>query len=243
MNRLLEIGFQTAGRWALVDGRLSLELLRHGSQRNVLYAFVSDGDVKYVGKTTRTLAARLYGYSNPGQSQATNVRNNRLICELLQAGATVEVLALPDNGLMHYGQFHINLAAGLEDSIITLLNPEWNGKPTALPDEVETSTPAPPLTEFTFILQKTYFRTGFFNVPVDHSEAFGKDGEQIDIFCGETSGPLIGTINRRANTTGAPRIMGGTGLRDWFQAQAEMMQDIRVTVQTPNEIHMDARGT
>lgn len=242
MNRLLEIGFQTAGRWTLVDGKLSLHLLRHGSQRNVLYAFVCDGDVKYVGKTIQALATRLYGYCNPGESQATNVRNNRLICGLLHAGATVEILALPDNGLLHYGRFHVNLAAGLEDSIIAVLGPEWNGQPSAPLESGRTPTPDSPVTEFSFVLQKTYFHTGFFNVPVDYANAFGGDGEQIDIFCGDASAPLIGTINRRANSTTAPRIMGGTGLRDWFQSYAEMLQDIHVVVQTPNEIHMYAKG-
>jgi len=33
---------------------------------------------------------------------------------------------LPDNGLLHFGDFHVNLAAGLEDSIIKTLNPLWN---------------------------------------------------------------------------------------------------------------------
>jgi hypothetical protein len=103
MNRLLEIGFHTAGRWQLVDGELSLELLRHGTQKNILCAFVSDGDVKYVGKTVQPLAKRLYGYKNPGPSQSTNIRNNALIKELLRSGAVVDILALPDNGLLHYG--------------------------------------------------------------------------------------------------------------------------------------------
>jgi hypothetical protein len=38
----------------------------------------------------------------------------------------VEIYALPDNGLLRYGGFHVNLAAGLEDSIVRDLNPPWN---------------------------------------------------------------------------------------------------------------------
>jgi len=34
---------------------------------------------------------------------------------------------LADHGLLHYGGFHVNLAAGLEDSLIRDLNPPWNG--------------------------------------------------------------------------------------------------------------------
>ena len=61
MNRLLEIGFELAGHWRLVDDALSLQLARHALQRNILYAFVSDGEVKYVGKTTQPLRTRLNG--------------------------------------------------------------------------------------------------------------------------------------------------------------------------------------
>ena len=38
----------------------------------------------------------------------------------------MDILALPDNGLLHYGQFHVSLAAGLEDSIISVIAPPWN---------------------------------------------------------------------------------------------------------------------
>jgi hypothetical protein len=127
MNRLFEIGFEHAVHWHLVDGELSLELQRHGSQKNVLYAFVIDGNVKYVGKTVQTLSKRLFGYKNPGSTQSTNIKNNANLEKALQTGAAVDILVLPDNGLMQYGQFHLNLAAGLEDSIIYVLRPEWNG--------------------------------------------------------------------------------------------------------------------
>jgi hypothetical protein len=38
----------------------------------------------------------------------------------------VEIYMLPDNGLLRYGGFHINLAAGLEDDLINKLSPAWN---------------------------------------------------------------------------------------------------------------------
>lgn len=101
MNRLLEIGFVPAGRWCLESDTLSFELHRHGSQKNVLYAFVCDGDVKYVGKTTQRLRARIYGYKNPGATQSTNIKVNERITQSLHDGVEVEILVLPDNGLHH----------------------------------------------------------------------------------------------------------------------------------------------
>lgn len=238
MNRLLKIGFQLAGHWLLVDDDLTVQFVRHASQSNVLYAFCVDGDVKYVGKTTQSLATRLYGYRKPGPTQFTNQRNNRLIRENLLNGSAVDIFALPDNGLLLYGDFHLNLAAGLEDSVIATLSPEWNGSPTAVVETAPSPASEQPVAEFEFTLQKTYFQSGFFNVSVDHTSLFAGDGEQVDIFCGNAKTPVIGTINRRANANAAPRVMGGTLLRDWFQSNSSLMATVRVNVNTPNEIRI-----
>lgn len=126
MNRLLDIGFQVAGDWFLENGALRITFRQLAEQRNILYAFVCDGDVKYVGVSTQTLRKRMAGYRSPGPRSTTNIRNNRNIRDVLSQGVAVEVYALPDSGLMHYGPFHLNLAAGLEASIIATLRPEWN---------------------------------------------------------------------------------------------------------------------
>lgn len=93
---------------------------------NIMYAFISDGEVLYVGKTTQTLQKRLYGYQNPGPSQKTNTRVNPLLKELLGQNKSVNIYAFPDDGLWYIGNFHLNLAAGLEDGIISILKPKWN---------------------------------------------------------------------------------------------------------------------
>lgn len=236
MNRLLAIGFEHAGNWALQDGMLALNLLRFGEQNNVLYSFLEDGEVRYVGKTVRPLRTRMYGYLRPSATQLTNVRVNRLIIESLQQGRDVEILVLPDSGLMHYGQFHLNLAAGLEDSIISTISPPWNGgerKKVIEPDEV-----IPVIDCFQIQLQPTYFDRGFFNVPVAHSDVLGDDGQKIDVFCGDSQTPIIALVNRRSNTNGTPRIMGGVELRNWFQSACQLGATIDVDVYSPLAIRL-----
>jgi len=66
------------------------------------------------------------GYQNPGSTQSTNIRVNGKIKEALAKGVSIEIYSLPDNGLLSYGGFHINIAASLEDSLVTKLNPKWN---------------------------------------------------------------------------------------------------------------------
>jgi hypothetical protein len=286
MNRLVEIGFQQAGHWLLHDGKISCELSRLATQRNILYAFVCDGEVKYIGKTVSPLATRMSGYRNPSPSQTTNIRNNARIAEMLATGAAVDIYALPDNGLLHYGRFHVNLAAGLEDDLIRVIDPPWNGGRKEIPaatdgaalvpttgDNAEPDLPipagpghpvgparlvAPALKDpvrpealyvrpqggqssFTFVLQPTYHRTGFFNVGVSAQAMIGADGETIEIYAADSEEPLLGKINRTANQNSTPRIMGGTGLRDWFQSAAGVMDTIHADVLSPTAIRLRTR--
>ncbi len=224
-----------AGNWSLVDGKLLLTIVVHGEQRNVLYAFLEDGEIRYIGKSVRTLRQRLYGYWRPSSTQSTNVRINAKIVELLTANRSVDILVLPDSGLMHYGQFHLNLAAGLEDSLIAKIQPPWNGGERTKPSEPE--PPVPVIGRFEFTLQPTYYDRGFFNVPVAASALLGDDGQTIDVFCGDSDVPIKALINRRLNGNNTPRILGGVELRNWFQTHAKLTA-ISVNVHSPLAIRL-----
>jgi len=131
MKRLLQIDFERVGRWRLSDDKLSLELTRMAGQRNVLYAFLQANEVLYVGKTTGTLENRMGGYLRPHATQRTNVRNNLALLKLLNDDFSVDIHAWADSGNHRIGEFHLNYAAGLEDSIIRSLSPPWNGARSA----------------------------------------------------------------------------------------------------------------
>jgi hypothetical protein len=127
LGRLKTIGFTVAGLWKFDGEGIACELNELAIARNVLYSFAVDGQLMYVGKTVQPLRVRMAGYRNPGPTQSTNIKNNQNIRESLARGKQVEVYVLPDNGLLHYGKFHVKLAAGLEDSVVRELNPPWNG--------------------------------------------------------------------------------------------------------------------
>jgi len=253
MYRLYEIGFRPVGHWHLEDGQLRLELSTMIEQQNVLYAFVTNDSVRYVGKTTQTLRRRMLGYLRPRKTQSTNIRNHQAIIDLLKRDESVDILAFADPGHLRYGAFHLNVAAGLEDSIIKILDPEWNGGRTST--MIETNEEANPPEEsneavleaeqitaaptFEFILQPTYYERGFFNVPVRSSNLLAGDKAEIEIYCGPEKLLVPGVINRTANENGSPRIMGGPPLRNWLQKQA--LQDyITVTVLSPTTIHLSS---
>lgn len=126
LNELVNIGFKQAGEWVIENEKLVPKLLAEKESENVLYCFVVNQQPMYIGKTTQPLKKRLYGYQNPGKTQFTNIRNNAHIIDELNRGNAVDIYVLPDNGLLHFGVFHLNLAAGLEDSITKTLKPKWN---------------------------------------------------------------------------------------------------------------------
>jgi len=123
-----EISFRKVGEWKLSNDQISYELeAKTAESKNILYAFESGSKILYIGKTTQPLKAQMYGYKNPGKRQLTNRRIKENLTGLLRApNCSVSIFVLPDPGLLMYGGFHLNLAAGLKDDIIFQLQPEWN---------------------------------------------------------------------------------------------------------------------
>ena len=126
LDTLTNIGFRKVGEWFLSNGEPELKIDAEENSTNILYCFVVNNKPKYIGKTTQALKKRMYGYRKPAATQSTNIKNNKNIKESLISGALIELYVLPDHGLLHFGKFHLNLAAGLEDSIVSKLSPEWN---------------------------------------------------------------------------------------------------------------------
>lgn len=259
MNRLLEIGFQPVGHWILAGNDIAPDLKEMSAQRNILYAFVCEGEVQYIGRATQPLSTTLLSYQRPNPTQTAKLRNGNHIREQLAQGRKVDILALPDNGLLHYGGFRINLAAGLEDSMVAKLQPPWNMqrttrfrpdetvKPAPEGDALEESRQAPPaeveetprhLTPVMMMLtlQETYWNRGFFNVPAQFAPHFGGDLQKISIIVPHRPTPIVGYISRNANSSGTPRIMGGRELQKWFRRESHPMGKINVEILSPTSI-------
>jgi excinuclease UvrABC nuclease subunit len=124
-QKLVKLGFELAGHWEFVGG-LRCKLHRHAEARGVLYAFICSQSVMYIGKTRISLRQRMNGYEHPSESQRTNVRNNSYIHEKLEGKQEVEVLVFQPKEQQTYRGYSVNLAAGLEDSVIEQFSPKWN---------------------------------------------------------------------------------------------------------------------
>ncbi len=128
MQTILDLGFERVGEWFLEKSTLHYRIDKNEAERNILYAFVVQEEVYYIGKSTQTLSWRMNGYRNPGPTQITNLNNHARIKDILQAGISVQIFTLVSKENVLYHNFPINIAAGLEDNLIARINPPWNDR-------------------------------------------------------------------------------------------------------------------
>lgn len=263
LERLLEIGFEVAGEWLLEGSEPHIELNRYANAANVLYAFASEEELLYVGRSGRSLRLRMDGYEQGGPPHSTRARNRERILAMLMVDQPIELYALPDPGSLHYGSFRVNLAAGLQHSLIETLNPPWNDTASAhrTPPVRRTKTvrkqrarlPGEHRDGFTdltadrpsyrFLVGFHYLDKGFFNVPLRYSRLFGADQEKIRILCGRERETIHGHIDRATNTNASPRIIGGRKLKRWFEEHAGLNNPVDIDILAPNAVWIRNPGT
>lgn len=263
---LIAIDFSEIGTWrldgddldyALQDERQS-EIAAMMRAPNALYAFVRDSQILYIGKTARSLRNRFRGYRRPGARQRTNLKCNRRIRELLNDGAEVRILCFVPISQLRYGDFEINLAAGLEDALIRRINPPWNGGDTGIAlsetaerEEAEEddvgvllAPPAKSETRFSIVLGQTYYQRGLINLGAAPSALLGADGEVILITFEDGWPPLTSEINRRANRSGGVRIVRNVRpMAEWFQAHFNEGDVVTFQVNDANSLTFLGKGT
>ena len=260
-SRAKSIDFNLDGPNAVADNLLL-------DERNSLYAFVYVDEVKYIGKTARTIRERFVGYKNPPQRQRTNWRCHGKIREMLEGGDLIRILVFNPISRLRYGDFDINLAAGLEDSLIAEFSPPWNGSQRlqAITEEAEreaaedASTPVDDssvvtasaatsgsgdgsstasISLFRIILGEAYYTQGIINPGVDASSHLGKDGDPNTITFSDRSEPIISRIDRRANKSGSVRVVGHNRLvAKWFQKNFNKGDTVDARVVGQNQIFL-----
>ena len=125
LEMLLQLGFEQTGEWQLRFDQIYFHLERHGNERNILYAFVVDETIMYIGKSTQTLSQRMNGYKNPGSTQNTNIGNHAHIRRILEEKGRIMIYVFVQKEDVVYRGVKVNLSAGLEDNLNILLKPSW----------------------------------------------------------------------------------------------------------------------
>ncbi len=119
----LDLGFETTGEWILKSDRL--ELVGKIPEKPGVYAFVASGYINYIGVATRGLKSRVKLYTNPGKTQATNLRINPLIKGCIESGDPVQVLTVCP-GAITWNGIAVDITSSLELALIGIVQPSWN---------------------------------------------------------------------------------------------------------------------
>ena len=115
---LQEKGFKRAGEWRLVDGKPNFCLGDFATQTNVLYAFVCDGEVKYIGKTEQKLRRRMRRYRKERNDPGDMRKVHKHLHPKIREGKSVLIYVRPCSR----GEL-----TEMEGRCIRALNPDWNG--------------------------------------------------------------------------------------------------------------------
>jgi hypothetical protein len=226
----------------------------------VLYAFTHEERILYIGKTTRSIRKRFAGYCRPGKSQQTNIRCHEKIKESLRNNLPIRIFIFNPISQLKYDDFKIDLAAGLEDSLIESFIPDWNirGSRPVTEDEAREvdeenrnggGSPAPLSKEplfvddigFNITLKDTYYNNGIINPGKAMNEYLGNNGDPITIYLGNKDVVVSSRINRTANPSGAVRIVGNNGqIAQWFQNNFSLGDTVIAKIINPHSIFLEA---
>lgn len=275
---LLALGFRELGNWVASANGLGIAHQHDADRssetrvlldaRNSLYAFATNDDVLYIGKTSRSVRERLLGYRNPHSGQRTNVRCNARIREMTAGGKEIRILVFNPISHLRYGDFDLNLAAALEDSLISSFNPPWNGRQggrllteeaereegeqlaalaaeksaITVPEMRDSASPAP-ITSFKIRLGSAYFNQGLINPGVDASRYLGEHDEPVAILFDNSKDDLLSRIDRHANQGGAVRIVGNNrAIAIWFQKNFRLGDIVEANVLDRNTIQLNSKA-
>ena len=143
MNKLHEYGLREVGSWILSDHK-STKHLSHingidfnidnsiGNLQNVIYAFVSNNEVLYIGETSAGLKSRFqsYRYGNPLESDTDN-RVKIKITKQLENNSNVSIWFSQPQGKMSLPsgeELIIPTSKPLEEHLISIFEPKLNVK-------------------------------------------------------------------------------------------------------------------
>jgi hypothetical protein len=124
MNQLLTLGFIESATAEINDNNFRININKNEFASNILYAFVvvntddiSNWLVRYIGHSRKSFSNRMYGYQQ-GNGKAVNNRIHIEMSNRCRNGEKVLVYCLCDVFNIQMHGLHVDLAAGLEYSLI-----------------------------------------------------------------------------------------------------------------------------
>lgn len=281
MEKLLELGFKKIGIWSKSEKVLSFQVSEFKDSTDIIFAFVQNSTVTYMGVSTGNFETFLNTFVNPSNVDLEKIQIKNSLLKSLDNNE-VAIYALRNKkffGLMtRFSPVETaNLikeinpswnSDGLKDRMINIVGKDRNAvlKSEQLKEKEEKEKQAEaafsnentntedvkeenkPVKEkpkkqyetYIFILGKSYYERGFFNLKTSYSHLVGEDKTDIQIILeGPEKLVIPGKINRTANTSKAARIIGNKALKMWFQENAKINSELRITFISKKKIKLE----
>ncbi len=82
-------------------------------------------------------------------------------------------------------------------------------------------------------LHETYYDNGFFDLGVEVDRYIRPDNGLCLILLGDTHARIAGRIDRTANSSNTPRVLGGAKPRGWFHRTFDVLDPVDVLIEGP----------
>jgi len=134
---LLALGLEDAGSWLRDQTDGSLRAVGDkaarwrwlGAKPNTLFAFCSGKKTLHLGRSPATLSKR-FARLVDAETGSSDAMMNAAILKFLKSGKEVRILVWANPPSISCAGFPIDLAAGIEASLVAFLKPPWNKGPS-----------------------------------------------------------------------------------------------------------------
>lgn len=235
LEKFKEIGFKPVGSWKVTPNGLTFDIEKeYESKKEVVYAFISDEIVHYVGKTDTTLKNRMTSYKNGkegNKSGSTNKEIYNKIFEKIQKGCEVKIYVLFDIEINHMG-YKVSISSGIEPSLISALDPKlcWNSRysnssirkisnksidnNSTRIKPINSSEPLKYPVHAQCALRMEYFLKGLISFSKSYSDYLPKNSNvNVQIEIADSKNTFTGKFTRSSDKT---IINGHDDLKDWY---------------------------
>ena len=245
LENLIKIGFVLVGEWkhSIKSNKvLEFVIFEHHNESDILYAFESNGEIYYIGKTEKTLKERMTNYKAGKNSTAgsTNklIHNNLLM--FLNEGRQINIHILIDNAKLSYRGIKISLSSGLESNLIKSFNnfQLWNSRSVNTTEKkIENLELIKNKSNvFELKLSKEYYEKGVISIPKKlKNVVLDTSGVQVKLRFEDVKNELFATYT----FSGENRKINGKGeLKDWFSKNFKLNDYVKIEIISPKEFKL-----
>lgn len=261
MKKLLELGFKKIGKWNLFNNILDFEIDSFSKDSDIVVAFVGNTTIKFIALSETSLENLLMKFKNEKtEDDYFSKISNYLKKELKEN--SIEIYALKNKKF--FGLFS-KFSKDDINKMIREVSPSWNRE--NLKDRVKDilkkdrvaikksenekikkeiknpgSTEKKPKKEhpsYIFVITKSYYERGFFNIKTNYSHLVAGDKVPINIVL-DSKKNILGRISRTANATKVARIIGNKPLRIWLEKHSGINKEIKITFINKKKIKLEA---